>query len=54
MVTGKISGRINLMSTHGHGVVVTEFVLAEGTTRDDTFHLKPVTWGGNLSIVGAE
>jgi hypothetical protein len=49
-----MSGGFNVISTHSYGVVVTEFFLAEGTTRDDTCHLKLVILGGNFSIVGAE
>ncbi len=47
-------GGFNVISTHGYGVVVTEFFLVEVTTRDDTCHLKLVIWVGNFSIVGAE
>jgi hypothetical protein len=42
------------MSALRHGVVVAEFALAEGTTRDDTCLLEPVPWGGHLSTVAAK
>jgi hypothetical protein len=42
------------MSGQGHGLVVAEFVLAKGTTRDETCLLKKITWGSNLSPIAAE
>lgn len=42
------------MSAQGHGEVVAEFVLAKGTTRDETCLLKKITWGINLSPIAAE
>ena len=42
------------MSGQGHGVVVAEFVLAKGTTRDETFLLKKITWVSNFSPIAAE
>ncbi len=54
MVTREMSGGFNVISTHSYGVDVTEFFLAEGTTRDYTCHLKLVIWVCNFSIVGPE
>ncbi len=53
-VTKKKSGGFDVTSAQGHGVVAEKFVLAKGTTRNETCLLKPVTWGSNLSILAAE
>ena len=52
-LTKEKSGGFVVTSAQGQGLVVAEFVLAIGTKRYDTCLIKPITWGGNFSIVAA-
>ncbi len=47
-VTKEKSGGFDVKSAQVHGVVAAEFVLVKGTTRDDTWILKKITWGATF------